>query len=180
MKYIVLGLLLSLMVTGKPTGATAEPMTYDSVVTLDHGDPGVLATEVTIHLQQRPGVTVLTVLIRQVDEPCGPGSACGPQELFDGSQSQRIPAADATIDRQLAWESLHTRIPVLDSISKTSQDITLDVQWTATGAIAPLPDGAGQMYERDAAAWGIVTSRSLGTVPLQSTDPGTLSWHTDG
>lgn len=180
MKYIVLGLLLVLMVTGKPMGATAEPMTYDSVVTLDHEAPGAITTEVTIHLQQMSGVTLLAVLVRQFDEPCGPGAACGPEMLFAGSQSVRIPTGDASIDRQLAWASLHTRLAVLDIVSKTCEEITLDVQWTAVSAIVALPDGAGQMYERDTTTRGIMTSRSLGTMLLQSTDPGTLSRQSGG
>lgn len=177
MKYLILGLFIVLTVTSRPTGATADPMTYDSVVTLVQEVAGVMATEVTIHLQKHPGVTVLALSVRQFDEHCGPGSACGEETLFAGSVTQRIPAADAVVDRQLAWGSLHTRVAVFDTISNTNEDVALDVEWTATDGLAPVPHGIGQAFYRDAAARGVVTSRALGTVALQSTDPGTLARH---
>lgn len=179
MKYVVLGLFLVLTVIGKPTGATAEPMTYDSVVTLIHGDPGVIATQITIHVQKQPDVTVLALSIRQFDEPCAPGSACGPETLFAGAVTQRVPAADAVVDRQLTWGSLHIHVAVFDIVTNSSEDVALDVEWTATDGLAPVPHGIGQAFYRDASVRGVVTSKSLGTVTLESADPGMLSRHLD-
>lgn len=180
MKYLVLVLIVALMTIGKPTGIAAEPMTYDGVVTFDQASAGGATLVVTVHLQERPEMTLLALSIRQFYQSCGQAPACGSEAIFAGSQTQRILPADSTIERRLGWASLHTRITVFDTVSRTSVEVTIDVQWTATGALAPIPNGTGRSFFRDATAWGMITSQLLGTVPLKSDRPATISRHLGG
>lgn len=180
MKYIVLGLLLVLTVAARPTGATADPMTYEGIASFDQYDADGVGTLVTIHLQARDETTVLAISISRSGQSCGASAACGPKPLFAGSATQRIADGDATVDRRLAWASLHTRLGVFDAISNASAEITLDIQWTANGGFAPTPGGTGEVLSRDAAASGLITGPSLGAISLAATRYGTLSRHLGG
>lgn len=177
MKYIVLALLLVLTATGKPVGIAGQPMTYDAVGSFHAPHEHGVDTLVIIHLQARGETTILAISIRRSRQSCGQGATCGVEPLFAGSATRRIADRDATVDRHLAWTSLHTRLPVFDAVSNASVEVTLDVQWSASGALAPTPHGLGGAFSRDATASGLVTSPSLGTISLALTSPGTLSRH---
>lgn len=179
MKYVVLGLILILGFIGRPAGIAGQPMTYDGVARFDQQRADGVVTLVSIHLQVREETTVLALSISRFQQSCGQDSACGTKALFTGSATQRIADGDADVDRHLAWASLHTDLSIFDAVSSEREEIALDVQWTATGELAPTPHGISEALSRDATASGVVTGPSLGTVSLASTTPGTLSRHLD-
>lgn len=179
-KYIVLELILVLAVIGKPAGIAGQPMTYDGVARVEQQRAPGVTTLVTIHLQVRNGTATLTLSIRQSEQSCGQGATCGVEPLFAGSATRQIAIGDASVQRQLAEASLHARLAVFDTVLQTSEEITVDLQWTATGTLVRTPDDSIQAFSRDATASGLINSSSLGAVRFTSTSYGSLSRHLEG
>lgn len=189
MKYIVLGLILILTVIGPPARSADPSITYDGVASFDNQDANGVETLVSVHLQERRGAAVLALSINRYQDSCGPRTACSVGPLFAGSATQRIADGDASVSRQLAWASVHTRLSVHDAIANGNEEIAIDMQWCAIGAIdtyiptpqngtlVPAPQVIGEVFSRDATASGVVTGPSLDTVSLASMSPGTLSRH---